>query len=312
MATGVEGENGNGALLTKESASLHRVELLKSNQVNVELITGTIAQTLPTVFKVPETSHALILVCQGTLLVRRDADPRWSVVAPRAIAFALGDSNLKMNISRGEHQFYIITWKTSAFQVLDAWIQSHIVDPQTKQAKRQCPLCKPMLPDGLSGLARVDQLLRSSAPNGLPAVLTLISESVGLTLIGESEIGLSPLPSDIPSVIRNLTDKVKRRPDASWPIKDAADLVGYSPFHFSRVFKGIVGYGFHEYVDRCRTEYAVNLLTKTEEPIEIIAATAGFGTAQSLRESVKEHLGLLPSELRLVGEDQVPSDKFTI
>lgn len=312
MATGVEDQNGNGALLTKESAALHRVELLRSNQVNVELITGTISQTLPTVFRIAENSHALILVCQGALLIRKDSDPRWSVVAPRAIAFALGETNLKMNISRGEHKFYIITWKASSFQALDSWIHANTVDPQTKQAKRQCPLCKPMLPDGLADLARVDQLLRSNAQNNLPAVLSLISESVGLTLVGESEIGLSPLPSDIPSVIRNLTDKVKRRPDVAWPIKDAADLVGYSPFHFSRVFKGIVGYGFHEYVDRCRTEYAVNLLTKTEEPVEIIAATAGFGTAQSLRESVKEHLGLLPSELRLVGDDHAQIEKFTI
>lgn len=183
--------------------------------------------------------------------------------------------------------------------------KGHMPAANGKQANRQIPLCKPMLPEGLAELARVDQLLRSQAPIALPAVLTLISSSVGLTVIGESEIGLSPLPSDLPAALRTLTDKVKKHPDASWPIKEAADLVGYSPFHFSRVFKGIVGYGFHEFVDRCRTEYAVNLLTKTEDPIEIIAATAGFGTAQSLRESVKEHLGLLPSELRLVGDDSL-------
>ncbi len=305
MTTSMDDMNGDGALITKDPVALHRVELLKTAQVSVELITGNIARTFPATLKISENRHALILVCQGTLLHRKDLEPRWSVVAPRAIAFAPSDSNLKINISRGDHKFYIITWKTSSFQILDSWIQSNIVDPQTKQVKRYFPLCKPMLPDGLAELARVDQLLRSTAPNGLPAVLTLISSSVGLTLIGDSEIGLSPLPSDIPSVIKNLTDKVKRKPDASWPIKDAADLVGYSPFHFSRVFKGIVGYGFHEFVDRCRTEYAVNLLTKTEEPVEIIAATAGFGTAQSLRESVKEHLGLLPSELRLVGDEQV-------
>lgn len=302
MAISVEEHNGNGALVTKEPAALHRVELMKSAQLSVELVTGHISQTHPAGLKVGDNQHALILVCEGTLLVRQEADQRWSVVAPRATAFAPSESNLKINVSRGEHKFYIVTWKASSFQILDSWINSHLPHANGKQVRRQIPMCKPMLPQGPTELARVDQLLRSQAPNALPAVLTLISSSVGLTLIGESEIGLSPLPADLPAVIKTLTDKVKRNPEIAWPIKDAAELVGYSPFHFSRVFKSLVGYGFHEFVDRCRTEYAVNLLTRTEEPVEVIAATAGFGTAQSLRESVKEHLGLLPSELRLVAD----------
>ena len=69
------------------------------------------------------------------------------------------------------------------------------------------------------------------------------------------------------------------------------------------MFKAIVGYGFHEYVDRCRTELAVRMLSTTDEPVDIISAEAGFGTAQSLRESVKYHLGLLPSELRAAPDD---------
>lgn len=287
----------------KDPAALYRVDLMKSLHVDVELITARIPQTYPASLGVPESRHALLFVCGGTLLVRLESDSRWSVVAPRAVAFASGNSNLRINLSRGEHEFYVVTWQRSSFMALDGWIQKQITERTAKRHNRHFPLCKPMHSEGLADLARVDQLLRAQAPDALPCVLSLISASVGLALIGENEIGLSPLPNDLPAAIKSLTDRVKAHPEASWPIKDAADLVGYSPFHFSRVFKGIVGYGFHEFVDRCRTEYAVNLLTKTEEPIEVIAATAGFGTAQSLRESVKEHLGLLPSELRLVADE---------
>jgi transcriptional regulator GlxA family with amidase domain len=61
--------------------------------------------------------------------------------------------------------------------------------------------------------------------------------------------------------------------------------------------------GFHEFVDRTRTEYAVHLLTSTDHAIDVVATEAGFGTTQGLRESVKEYLGLVPSELRSTPED---------
>jgi AraC-like DNA-binding protein len=62
----------------------------------------------------------------------------------------------------------------------------------------------------------------------------------------------------------------------------------------------LAGFGFHEYVDRCRTETAIEMLCNTDEPIDTVAAMTGFGTTQGLRESVKEYLGLVPSEIRAV------------
>src|SRR5947209_15806892 len=37
-------------------------------------------------------------------------------------------------------------------------------------------------------------------------------------------------------------------------------LFPYTTLFRSRVFKQLVGYGFHEYVDRCRTECAIDML----------------------------------------------------
>jgi transcriptional regulator GlxA family with amidase domain len=51
-------------------------------------------------------------------------------------------------------------------------------------------------------------------------------------------------------------------------------------------------------VDRCRTECAVELLCSSDSAVDLVASSCGFGTTQGLRESVKEYLGLVPSEIR--------------
>ncbi|MFX6834700.1 helix-turn-helix domain-containing protein, partial [Acinetobacter baumannii] len=83
-----------------------------------------------------------------------------------------------------------------------------------------------------------------------------------------------------------------------WSLKRAADMVGYSTFHFSRTFRAVTKLGFPDYVDRARTDFAVNLILNNEEHFDAVAQQSGFATTSSLRSALKEHLGLLPSELR--------------
>jgi AraC family transcriptional regulator len=125
---------------------------------------------------------------------------------------------------------------------------------------------------------------------------------VARLVVGADQVQLAAVPLDLPDTIRDLVAKVRASPSLAWPLKDAADMAGYSPFHFSRVFKNLVGYGFHEYVDRSRTECAVEMLCTTDNAVDVVASSCGFGTTQGLRESVKEYLGLVPSELRSIPE----------
>ena len=127
-------------------------------------------------------------------------------------------------------------------------------------------------------------------------------------MTSSDQVQLAAIPSDLPDTIKDLVSRVRQSPSHGWPLRDAADAAGYSPFHFSRVFKNLVGYGFHEYVDRCRTESAVELLCTTDQPVDLVASTCGFGTTQGLRESVKEYLGLVPSELRTIPESLIDMD----
>ena len=95
-----------------------------------------------------------------------------------------------------------------------------------------------------------------------------------------------------------LLSAVRNQPQESWSLRRAADMVGYSTFHFSRTFRAVTKMGFPAYVDRTRTDSAVGRILGTNEHFDSIAQDSGFGTTSSLRSALKEHLGLLPSELR--------------
>jgi AraC-like DNA-binding protein len=100
------------------------------------------------------------------------------------------------------------------------------------------------------------------------------------------------------SPFEELLEEVRKSPNESWSLKRAADMVGYSTFHFSRTFRAVTKLGVPDYVDRARTDFAVDRILNSEDSYDAVAQQSGFGTTSSLRSALKEHLGLLPSELR--------------
>jgi AraC-like DNA-binding protein len=156
-----------------------------------------------------------------------------------------------------------------------------------------------------------DRFIRATQPafeRQAPALLiSVIAEAVAFLGESQGESFLAPTPLGLPQTIQEIINLVREAPDQPWPLKLASDHVGYSPFHFSRTFKQLTGYGFHEFVDRTRTEFAVELLCSTEEPIDSVSVTAGFGTSQGMRESMREYLGLVPSEVRAEPEESLIS-----
>jgi AraC-like DNA-binding protein len=141
-----------------------------------------------------------------------------------------------------------------------------------------------------------------SVEDGDPLFISALFELCGYLLGGPDLLRLTNDPLNLPESLSELINAVREEPTAPWPLADAATRAGYSPFHFSRVFKSTVGCGFHEYVERCRTELAIEMLISTNNPVDVIDSSAGFGTPQSLRDSMKEYVGFVPSELRTMSE----------
>jgi AraC-like DNA-binding protein len=219
------------------------------------------------------------------------------------MTFIRGGLKLIVQAARGEHQTQILTWQTGMTPLLDHWIVTRTGTRQSLPPGAAAPRqvgCKPIDPHFQDALARYEEAKRGAVEYAEPLMLSVIYEIAARLMVGLDEVQLAAIPITLPETIRELTVRVRQNAALPWPLKEAADAAGYSPFHFSRVFKSLVGYGFHEYVDRCRTECAVEMLCTTDSPVDIVASTCGFGTTQGLRESVKEYLGLVPSELRSV------------
>ncbi|MFI5529167.1 GlxA family transcriptional regulator [Kitasatospora sp. NPDC051853] len=81
----------------------------------------------------------------------------------------------------------------------------------------------------------------------------------------------------------------------------AAALAGrmcLSERHFARVFKQETGTSPADYVQAARVEAARRLLEGTDEPLERLAAAAGFGSQESLHRAFRRQLATTPAAYR--------------
>ncbi|MFN8220096.1 MAG: AraC family transcriptional regulator [Fimbriimonadales bacterium] len=276
---------------------------MPTEAIQIETHSGSVKKTSVCRLRVLPDHLALIVVRTGTVLAWNDSAHEWIVLPPNSLAYATGPVNIVLHLAKGEQRLDVLSFGSAVAPYLATWM-----DRTAHHRQIRLPLVTMAIsPIFRSSMARIDRAMARADRTSEPIILGALHEILPRLSLSESDIDLAPLPTDLPANIKQLTDEVKQRPDQPWPLKDAADYVGYSPFHFSRVFKQLVGYGFHEFVDRCRTENAVRMICGSETPIDVLAAGAGFGTTQALRESIKEYLGLVPSELRAEPETLLKS-----
>ncbi len=81
-------------------------------------------------------------------------------------------------------------------------------------------------------------------------------------------------------------------------LDELAEISCFSPFHFHRIFRAIVGNSVHQHVRRLRLERAAHLLRQTKTRIVQLALDAGYETHESFTRAFKSEYGLTPSEFR--------------
>lgn len=77
-----------------------------------------------------------------------------------------------------------------------------------------------------------------------------------------------------------------------------AGRVGFSAYHFHRVFREILGEPVKEYIRRLRVERAAYRLKVSEETILQIALDTGFKTHESFTRAFQRQFGITPNEFR--------------
>ena len=86
--------------------------------------------------------------------------------------------------------------------------------------------------------------------------------------------------------------------DSKIDIKTLADLSHFSPFHFHRISRALLGEPIGTFISRTRVETAAKMIRYTTLDIETIAYNVGFETPSSLSKKFKNHFGISPTIYR--------------
>src|SRR5260370_39894448 len=84
--------------------------------------------------------------------------------------------------------------------------------------------------------------------------------------------------------------------DRPFSLEELATIASFSPYHFHRIFRGMVGESVKEHVRRLRLERAAHCLRFTGQPRTDIAFDAGYETHQALTPTFHSMFGASPPE----------------
>ena len=86
----------------------------------------------------------------------------------------------------------------------------------------------------------------------------------------------------------------------SLKVRDLAQRVGLSQFHFARMFRRSVGRPPHEYLTDIRMERAKRLLKETDLPLAKVATLVGYQTQAHFTGVFHREVGVTPRTYRIV------------
>jgi AraC family transcriptional regulator len=96
--------------------------------------------------------------------------------------------------------------------------------------------------------------------------------------------------------ISQVLTHIQQNLDGSLTLEELAEVACFSPFHFHRVFRGMVGEAVAEH--GLRLERAARQLRRTESAVLEIALEAGYETHESFTRAFADMFGMPPSEFR--------------
>ena len=109
--------------------------------------------------------------------------------------------------------------------------------------------------------------------------------------------------ADVPDLAKvDYLERVNRAIDyvtahLSEPLKleDVAKVAHFSPYHFHRIFRTVVGETLHDFVKRVRLERAVYLMSHADgQPLTAIALACGFGSSSDFSRRFRQQFGVSP------------------
>jgi AraC family transcriptional regulator len=101
-----------------------------------------------------------------------------------------------------------------------------------------------------------------------------------------------------PARLRRVKEFIHAKIEYDLTLSDMAQSVGLSTAHFSEMFRKSTGETPHQFVLRCRTERAKEILHKAELRVLDVAMACGFKTQQHFARVFRQLCGASPTEYR--------------
>lgn len=98
--------------------------------------------------------------------------------------------------------------------------------------------------------------------------------------------------------LRSLLEWLSIHYTESVTMEEAANYIGYSKFHFARIFKEYTCMTFYDYQTTLKLKSVVEKLSDSELSISEIALSSGFNNLTSLSRNFEKHYGCSPSQYR--------------
>ena len=105
---------------------------------------------------------------------------------------------------------------------------------------------------------------------------------------------------DYVASVNRAIDHILKSLDQPLQLETVARIAGFSPFHFHRVFRSIVGETLNQFVKRVRLERALSMLSHgRQSSLTEIALACGLGSSSDFSRSFKQRYGVPPSAFDL-------------
>ena len=115
--------------------------------------------------------------------------------------------------------------------------------------------------------------------------------------------------------VNRAIDFILKNLDQPLKLEVVAKAAGFSPFHFHRIFRSLIGESLNEFVKRIRLEHAIALLsrktwaTRRRQSLIEIAFACGFASSADFSRCFKQRYGVPPSQFdvesfRLKGREE--------
>ncbi len=103
---------------------------------------------------------------------------------------------------------------------------------------------------------------------------------------------------NIPRIIEKIDECIREGSDEALTLRRLAEQLGYSEYHFSRMFRQVSGMRLREYLRYRRLAFALAPVRDTRDSFLKIALDYGFSSHEAFTRAFRQAYGLTPREYR--------------